>query len=394
MASVKSLSKILGCVVSTGALSGVLLSKSKNEHVWSNVNMPLIRLLDAEKAHKLAVQLASYGMVPSFATLAEDHEVLKTDLWGLSFDTPIGLAAGFDKHAECMNGMLKMGFAFVEVGSITPKPQIGNPKPRNFRLLEDDAVINRYGFNSHGHAYAKENISKYLSNCEKNGVVAVNLGKNKESSDAVDDYVKGVIELGELADYLVINISSPNTPGLRGMQGRDILKELVGKVLEARKSLKKQPPLLVKIAPDLEVKDKEDIAAVVSSFETRVDGLIVSNTTVKRPSYLQSEHKAEVGGLSGKPVKELSTECIRDMYVLTNGDIPIIGVGGVASGQDAFEKICNGASLVQLYSSLSLQGPPVVDKVKRELANLLRKNGFSNTKDAVGSKVVNAEKLS
>jgi len=356
--------------------------------------MPVIRLLDAEQAHRLAVMLASFPLkplVPSFPTKTEDTALLHTQVWGVSFPAPIGLAAGFDKHAQCMQGMLKMGFGFVEIGSVTPLPQVGNAKPRNFRLIEDDAVINRYGFNSYGHAYAKSNLSKFRSGSNV-GVVGVNLGKNKLSEDAVQDYVSGVLELGEHADYLVVNISSPNTPGLRRMQGRETLKTLIKDVLQARDKLAqthkgKKPPVLVKIAPDLTTCDKEDIAMVITANDTKVDGLIVSNTTITRPDSLQSSNKEETGGLSGRPLRDISTTTVRDMYALTDGGVPIIGVGGVFTGEDAYEKICNGASLVQLYSSLALHGPPVVRRVKNELADILRANGFENVSDAVGSKV-------
>lgn len=380
--------RAVGLISATLCGGGVYLVKSTDENVWQSITMPLIRLLDAEQAHTSAVKLASYGLVPSFKTHTNDADLLKTRLWGISFDSPIGLAAGFDKHAQCMRGMLDMGFGFVEVGSITPLPQVGNPKPRNFRLLPDDAVINRYGFNSFGHDYAEQNLSTYRKNVSEDvGVIGVNLGKNKESPDAVNDYVQGVKQLGQYADYLVINISSPNTPGLRRMQGRDNLKCLVEAVLRVRDGLENKPPLLVKIAPDLNMDDKEDIAAVLTAPETKVDGLIVSNTTITRPECLVDPNKVETGGLSGKPLREMSTGCVRDMYKLTGGQLTIVGAGGVFSGEDAYEKICAGASVVQLYSSLALRGPPVVGKVKRELADILRANGFSNVSEAVGSQV-------
>jgi len=365
--------------------SSLLLMKTKNETVWEKVTMPLIRLLDAEVAHRLSVILASRGLVPSFPTSAADKEVLKTKVFGLDFDSPVGLAAGFDKNAECVDGMLKMGFDFVEVGSITPEPQEGNAKPRVFRLIEDEAVINRYGFNSFGMDTAYSNLTKRRN---KPGIVSINLGKNKTNENAVDDYVKGVLKLGELANILVINVSSPNTPGLRKMQGRQQLAELIEKVLEAKKTLSNKPPLLVKVAPDLTIEDKKDIAAVVTNAKTRVDGLIVTNTTITRPESLQAVDKTQKGGLSGKPLKELSTQCIKDMFDLTEGNIPIIGVGGISTGEDAYEKICSGASLIQLYSSLSTHGPPVVGKIKRELAELLRDDGFESVADAVGCDVI------
>jgi len=379
--------------VSVGAaLSAGYLTTSTNETVWKNISLPLIQKLDAETAHVLAVKTASWGLVPEFKTKDEDKNVLKTRLWDIDFECPIGLAAGFDKNADCYDGMLKMGFGFVEVGSITPLPQIGNPKPRVFRLKEDQAVINRYGFNSNGLQYALSNLkgrqSSVLKPSVPKGIVGVNIGKNKLQTDNIADYQQGVTTLGAYADYLVINVSSPNTPGLRSLQGKQALSDLLKKVLKSRKELPNCPPLLVKIAPDLTAEDKEDIADVVLNPETRIDGLIISNTTITRPSYLMSENKVQGGGLSGKPLKDLSTQCIKDMFLLTKGKIPIIGVGGVADGKDAYDKICSGASLVQLYSALSLQGPPVVGKVKRELAELLRDDGFSNVADAVGADVI------
>lgn len=380
--------KAFAGLVGLTATGVVVMSKTKNEYIWENVSMPLIRKMDPEVAHRMAVKLAAYGLVPSFPTPQDDKEVLKTSLFGLDFDSPIGLAAGFDKHGECVDGMLKMGFGFVEVGSITPEPQDGNPKPRLFRLVEDDAVINRYGFNSFGMESAYERLSKRKHHKHNKGIVSINLGKNKTTENAAEDYVKGVLKLGDLADMLVINVSSPNTPGLRKMQGREQLAHLVETVLEARSKLKTNPPLLVKIAPDLTFDDKKDIAAVLTDPKTKVDGLIVSNTTITRPESLQSIDKTQAGGLSGKPLKELSTQCIKDMFDLTDGSIPIIGVGGIASGEDAYEKICSGASLVQLYSSLSLHGPPIVRKVKRELATLLKEDGFDSVKEAVGCDVI------
>lgn len=231
-----------------------------------------------------------------------------------------------------------------------------------------------------------------MVNCisgKKEGVVGVNLGKNKTSASPVDDYVKGVEKFGPLADYLVINVSSPNTPGLRSMQGKQQLEELVEKVSQVRKNIhsERKPPLLVKIAPDLTEQDKKDITDVVLKVPGRVDGLVVTNTTISRPASLKSKYKEETGGLSGEPLKQMSTQCVKDMYTLTKGKIPIIGVGGVASGQDAYDKIRAGASLVQLYSALVYQGPPVVKRIKRELGELLVRDGFSSVSEAVGADV-------
>ncbi|XP_014115996.1 PREDICTED: dihydroorotate dehydrogenase (quinone), mitochondrial isoform X4 [Pseudopodoces humilis] len=339
---------------------------------------------------------------------------------GQRFRNPLGLAAGFDKQCEAVDGLYKMGFGFVEVGTVTPKPQEGNPKPRVFRLVEDEAVINRYGFNSHGHVAVERRLrARQETQIRLTGAgmpLGVNLGKNKSSTDAAADYVAGVRTLGPLADYLVVNVSSPNTPGLRDLQGKAELRELLSKVLVERNLLpcKRKPAVLVKIAPDLTTQDKQDIASVVCEVRRQegeatggrtmvvlashrsgrhvclqlsgccrdgvlgrseslgVDGLIVSNTTVSRPSSLRSRQRMEPGGLSGKPLRELSTHTIREMYALTQGRVPIIGVGGVSSGRDALEKIRAGASLVQLYTALVYHGPPVVGAVKRELEELLR----------------------
>ncbi|XP_008291307.1 dihydroorotate dehydrogenase (quinone), mitochondrial isoform X2 [Stegastes partitus] len=313
----------------------------------------------------------------------------EVNVLGLKFKNPVGIAAGFDKHGEAVDGLYKLGFGFVEVGTITPKPQEGNPKPRVFRLTADHAIINRYGFNSCG----LEEVQKRLKAREetqqeqrKAGLpLGINLGKNKLSQDAGPDYLEGVRVLGPLADYLVVNVSSPNTPGLRDLQGKAELRQLLHTVLKERDALqeKHKPPVLVKIAPDLSTQDKQDIADVVN--ELGVDGLMVSNTTVSRPERLQDPQKCEGGGLSGEPLKDLSTSTVREMYGLTAGRVPIIGIGGVASGQDAMDKIRAGASLVQLYTALTYQGPPVVTKIKRELEQLLREQGFSSVSDAVGA---------
>ncbi|CAH2324013.1 dihydroorotate dehydrogenase (quinone), mitochondrial [Pelobates cultripes] len=360
--------------------------------------MPTLQqMVPPELAHNLSIKLLSLGLVPRLK--CHDSKELEMKVLGHSFRNPVGIAAGFDKHAEAVDGLFKMGFGFVEIGSVTPKPQEGNPTPRVFRLPKDRAVINRYGFNSHGIEVVRQRL---MARREKQSLLTaggmplgVNLGKNKTSEDAAADYIKGVLELGPFADYLVINVSSPNTPGLRELQGRDQLRHLLAKVLKARNALQSdhRPALLVKIAPDLTKADKEDIASVVT--ELGIDGLIVTNTTISRPSTLQDPQCCEAGGLSGAPLRDMATETIREMYTLTAGEtrggniplhqhifsnpfplahsgkIPIIGVGGVSCGLDALEKILAGASLVQLYTALTYQGPPVVEKVTGELKNIL-----------------------
>ncbi|XP_063023659.1 dihydroorotate dehydrogenase (quinone), mitochondrial [Melospiza melodia melodia] len=367
-----------------GLLLGSALAAG-DERLYAAV-MPALRALPPEAAHGLALRAAALGLLPS---TRPDSPALEVRVFGQRFRNPLGLAAGFDKQCEAVDGLYKMGFGFVEVGTVTPKPQEGNPKPRVFRLAEDEAVINRYGFNSHGHVVVERRLrarqETQIRLTAAGMPLGVNLGKNKSSTDAAADYVAGVRTLGPLADYLVVNVSSPNTPGLRDLQGKAELRDLLSKVLVERDLLpcKQKPALLVKIAPDLTAQDKQDIASVVC--ELGVDGLIVSNTTVSRPSGLRSRQRTEPGGLSGKPLRELSTQTIRDMYALTQGRVPIVGVGGVSSGQDALEKIRAGASLVQLYTALVFHGPPVVGTVKRELEELLRQQGFKSVMEAVGA---------
>ncbi|XP_020819390.1 dihydroorotate dehydrogenase (quinone), mitochondrial isoform X3 [Phascolarctos cinereus] len=308
---------------------------------------------------------------------------------GHKFRNPLGMAAGFDKHGEAVDGLYKMGFGFVEVGSVTPKPQEGNPKPRVFRLPEDQAVINRYGFNSQGLSVVEHRLrareQKQVKLTQDGMPLGINLGKNKSSSDAAADYTEGVRVMGPLADYLVVNVSSPNTAGLRNLQGKEELRQLLIKVLKERDALQggHKPAVLVKIAPDLTAQEKREIASVMK--ELGVDGLIVANTTVSRPASLQCALRSEVGGLSGKPLRDLATQTVSEMYLLTEGKIPIIGVGGICSGRDALEKIRAGASLVQVYTAFTYGGPPVVGKIKRELEALLKEQGFSQLTDAIGA---------
>ncbi|MDA0306393.1 MAG: quinone-dependent dihydroorotate dehydrogenase [Proteobacteria bacterium] len=346
--------------------------------VLYNLIGPLLRRIDPETAHGLAISALKRGLVARPAPV--DDARLKQTLWGLDFTNPIGLAAGFDKDAEVTDAMAGQGFGFVEVGSVTPRPQPGNPRPRLFRLPADGAVINRLGFNSAGHAQALENLLK-AGPC--NVPVGVNLGKNKDTSaeDAAGDYVDGVRAFQSVADYLVLNVSSPNTPGLRALQGREALRELllaVQGVLEGPS----RPALLLKVAPDLTGKDKEDIAAV--ALEIGIDGLIISNTTIARPEVLKSPHRKETGGLSGRPLFEPSTRVLEDFYRLTEGGLPLIGVGGVSSGAEAYVKIRTGASLVQLYTAMIYRGPGIAAKINRDLSALLQRDGFANVADAVG----------
>ncbi|CAL1603758.1 unnamed protein product [Knipowitschia caucasica] len=374
-------------ISSGGLLFASYLTVVGDEAFYANQLMPLLqRIVGAETAHVLAVKMIGLGLVP--LNRYQDPPLLQTHVFGLNFKNPIGIAAGFDKHGEAVDGLYKIGFGFVEVGSITPKPQEGNAKPRVFRLTTDQAIINRYGFNSCGISEAQQRLEareKTQTEQTKAGhPLGVNLGKNKLSLDAAADYQEGVKALGPLADYLVVNVSSPNTPGLRNLQGKNELRQLLSTVLKERNALQREhkPPVLVKIAPDLSTQDKHDIADVVT--ELGVDGLMVSNTTVTRPESLQDAQRTESGGLSGQPLKDLSTQTVGEMFCLTKGKVPIIGIGGVASGQDALDKIRAGASLVQLYTAFAYQGPPIVKKIKRELEQLLQEQGFSSVAEAVG----------
>lgn len=341
---------------------------------------PLVRFFDPETAHGLTIRALRMGLVPPQPRVTAPS--LEMVLWGLRFPNPVGLAAGFDKNAEVPDAMLRQGFGFVEIGSVTPRPQPGNPKPRMFRLSEDRAVINRMGFNNEG----MDAVARRLEARARIGIVGANLGKNKDTEDAAADYEKGAAKLAPLADYVVINVSSPNTPGLRSLQGRDQLEGLVGRTraaLDKAVPEGKRPPLLLKIAPDLNDEDLADIAAV--ALAGGLDGLIVSNTTIARPDWLQSDHAKETGGLSGAPLFVPATAILSRMYVLTEGKLPIIGVGGIASGGDAYAKIRAGASLVQLYSALVYAGPGLVTRINRELIALLKRDGFACIADAVGA---------
>ncbi|MDB5560004.1 MAG: Dihydroorotate oxidase [Enterovirga sp.] len=339
---------------------------------------PALRFVDPETAHRLAVQALAAG-VP-LGRAGPDDPILATRVLGLDLPNPLGLAAGFDKDGEAPDALLRLGFGHVEIGTVTPRPQPGNPRPRLFRLTEDAAVINRYGFNSRG---LDALVTRMAARKGRAGVVGLNVGKNKDTADEVADFVSGIRAVSPLADYLVINVSSPNTPGLRNLQGRDSMKKLIEAAVAARAASGSLPPLLVKLAPDLDEAGLADAAEV--ALATGIDGLIMGNTTISRPQTLRSGERAETGGLSGKPLFELSTRRLGDLYRLTGGRIPLIGAGGVASGADAYAKIRAGASLVQLYSALVFEGPGLVQRIKVELAALLRRDGVASVAEAVGS---------
>jgi dihydroorotate dehydrogenase len=317
---------------------------------------------------------------------APDDPILGTRVFGLDFPNPVGLAAGFDKDAEVMDAMLSLGFGFVEAGTVTPLPQPGNPTPRLFRLDRDRAIINRFGFNSGGLAAFKTRLQRRRSQPAAIGLVGANVGKNRDTADAAADYERGIEELAPLADYLVVNVSSPNTPGLRSLQKRDEIKALLERALAARSRAvrgNKPPPLLAKVGPDLSEEEVGDIAE--AALASGLDGLIVGNTTVERPDGLASLHRSETGGLSGRPLKARANACLAGMYRHTQGRLSLIGCGGIESGDDAYAKIRAGASLVQLYSALVFEGPGLILRIKRDLAARLRADGFASVAEAVGA---------
>jgi dihydroorotate dehydrogenase len=345
--------------------------------------LKLLHLLPPEAAHDLTLRALAGGLV--HAKTETPDPLLRTTLWGRDFPNPIGLAAGFDKNALVPDAMLALGFGFVEIGSVTPLPQDGNPRPRIFRLAEDGAVINRLGFNNEGLAAVAARLAARPIARLGRGIVGANIGKNRDAIDAVADYAAGITAFAPLADYLVVNISSPNTPGLRELQRRREVTVLLERLLAARHNAvpDRPPPLLVKIAPDLTGEERADLAEV--ALTSGIDGLIVSNTTVARPPGLRGGNAHEPGGLSGKPLFVPSTALLAEMHRRTKGRVTLIGVGGVASGADAYAKIRAGASLVQLYTGLIYQGPGLVARIKRELAALLRRDGFASVAAAVGS---------
>lgn len=373
-------------VVTSGTvLFGIIEMLCGSEAFYKNQVMPVVhKLVDEETSHRLAVNAAKFGLLPRFGQNHREYPELRCNVLGREFKNPVGLAAGFDKDGEAIKGLRKSGFGFIEIGSVTPLPQTGNPKPRVFRLVEDEAIINRYGFNNSGVGTVYSRVKKAFD-VNSSVPLGVNLGKNKESEDANLDYEIGVNYFGAYSDYLVVNVSSPNTPGLRTLQRKSDLQNLLSIVKKAIDRVsERKPKLLLKIAPDLTESEKKDIAKIVLDNRYGVDGLIVSNTTISRPESLKSAKKDEQGGLSGKPLRDLSTECVRDMYRLTAGKVPIVGCGGISSGEDAYSKIRAGASLIQLYSAIAYQGFPVIGKIKRELVELLRRDGLSNISEAVG----------
>jgi dihydroorotate dehydrogenase len=344
-------------------------------------SLPLLRWFDPEDAHRMAIQ--GLRLLPP-VRLKPDDPKLAVRAFGLNFPNPIGMAAGFDKSAEVPDALLRLGFGFVEIGTVTPKPQTGNPRPRLFRLERDEAVINRMGFNNDG---AEAALRRLASRAHMGGIVGVNVGANKDSVDRTADYVKLIETFAPVASYFTVNVSSPNTPGLRDLQQSAALDDLLAKVIDARERVRKSAgdaPVLLKIAPDLSLAELDDVVHIARS--RRVDGMIVANTTLARPSTLRETNRLkEQGGLSGRPLFRLSTRMVAETYVRAEGAFPLIGVGGIDTGGAALTKIRAGASLIQLYSSLVYKGLGLVEDIKNDLSSTLLRTGRDSLSEIVGA---------
>ena len=340
---------------------------------------PFIFNLDPETAHDLAIKSLKYNVLPKSLFTVEDEEILNTKLFGKIIDNPIGLAAGFDKSAEVYNEIFKIGFGFVEVGTVTPKKQYGNQKPRVFRLEKDQALINRLGFNNDG----SDAIKKRIEHNAPDGLLGINIGPNKDTDNMYNDFLSCAKTFFPIGDYITINISSPNTEGLRNFHEKENLEKLLIKINEIRKESNFKKSFLLKISPDL---DESSINNIVDlSLKNNINGIILTNTSDKNRDKLIDNQKNEKGGLSGQPIKDLSTKIIKKFYKKLNGKIPIIGVGGVDSGNAAFEKIAAGASAIQLYTGMIYKVPMIVKEIKKGLIIKLNEKGFKNISEAVGS---------
>ena len=344
-------------------------------------SLPMLRMLDAEDAHRLAIR--GLRMLP-YARPRPDDPKLAVRAFGLNFPNPVGIAAGFDKNAEVPDALLRLGFGFAEIGSVTPKPQSGNPRPRIFRLERDEAVINRLGFNNDG---AEVVLRRLAARVQNGGIVGVNVGANKDSPDRTQDYVRLIETFAPVASYFTVNVSSPNTPGLRNLQQATELDDLLARVIDARERVRKNAgdsPVLLKIAPDLSLADLDDVVHVARS--RGVDGMIVANTTIGRPSTLREQVRSkEQGGLSGRPLFRLSTRMVAETFVRVEGAFPLIGAGGIDSGGAALTKIRAGASLIQLYSALVYKGVGLVDSIKADLSSTLLRTGRESLSEIVGA---------
>ena len=343
-----------------------------------NILRPLIFKFSPEVAHSLAIKALKLNNIPY--SKPKDNHILETTFCEKKLSSPIGVAAGFDKNAEVYNQLFNLGFGFVEVGTITPKPQFGNPKPRVFRLEEDEALINRLGFNNSG----SERISQTIKENNKKGFLGINIGPNKDSKDRVEDYLICFRKFYNLADYITINISSPNTENLRDFHNQDELNSLIDKLKNEKKELNSNIPLAIKVSPDLNDDQINEVSKII--LEQEIGIIIVSNTTDKNRENLKNINKLEKGGLSGKPIKKISNEAISKFYKILKDKTKIIGVGGVSNGQDAFEKIISGATLVQLYTGMVYRGPRIASKISTELIDLLKNKGFKNVSEAIGTK--------
>ena len=343
-----------------------------------NILRPLIFKFSPEVAHSLAIKALKLNNIPY--SKPKDNHILETTFCEKKLSSPIGVAAGFDKNAEVYNPLFNLGFGFVEVGTITPKPQFGNPKPRVFRLEEDEALINRLGFNNSG----SEQISKTIKENNKKGFLGINIGPNKDSTNRIDDYLICFRKFYNLADYITINISSPNTENLRDFHNQNELNLLIDKLKNEKKELNSNIPLAIKVSPDLNDDQINEVSKII--MEQEIGIIIVSNTTDKNRENLKNINKLEKGGLSGKPIEKISNEAISKFYKILKDKTKIIGVGGVSNGQDAFEKIISGATLVQLYTGMVYRGPRIASKISTELIDLLKNKGFKNVSEAIGTK--------
>jgi len=338
---------------------------------------PILNIIPPELAHNLAIRFFT-----NFKNkIKPDDPILNLQVCNLKFNNPIGLAAGFDKNGEAYDGLMRLGFGFVEIGTVTLKPQYGNKKPRIFRLLEDKAIINRLGFNNIGAEKILQKIEKY-DTINKPALLGVNLGKNLDSKEPIEDYVKLLKIFYKKANYVTLNISSPNTPGLRELEQKDNLDKLVKNISLFKRKNSINIPIFLKIDPDLSKQQLGDIADIVLS--STIDGVIISNTSIYRSNELISKYASEEGGISGAPIKKISNLLLKDFYILTNGKIPLIGVGGISNGKEAYERILSGASLIQLYTSLIYSGPSIVNNIKEELIYLLKKDNYNSINKAIG----------